>query len=160
MSAIVLLDTSVYLNILDVPGRNQDRKAILDAFEGRVENGDHFLLPMAAIWETGNHISRLDSGETRYRLGRRLVADVGKAIAGETPYRPTHFPEREEFLTSLQDFPDWVKCDKSQARTREGPSLVDLSILKEWERTRSQYGLSRVLIWSLDSDLAAYDTGS
>jgi len=159
MSAIVLLDTSVYLNVLDVPGRNQDRKAILDVFEHRVVDGDHFLLPMAAIWETGNHISRLESGETRYRLGQKLVADVGKAIAGEAPYRPTHFPEREEFLTWLQAFPDWVKRDKSHTRTDEGPSLVDLSIFKEWERTRSQYSMSRVLIWSLDSDLAAYDTG-
>lgn len=47
MSDIVLLDTSVYLNVLDVPGFNQDRDEILDEFAVRVESGDYFLLPMA-----------------------------------------------------------------------------------------------------------------
>ena len=58
MSAIVLLDTSVYLNILDVPGWNQERDTILDEFEIRVGDDDIFLLPMATIWETGNHIAK------------------------------------------------------------------------------------------------------
>jgi hypothetical protein len=62
VSAIVLLDTSVYLNILDVPGYNQDREEILDEFLHRIEDNDLFFLPMATIWETGNHISTLPNG--------------------------------------------------------------------------------------------------
>ncbi len=148
MSAIVLLDTSVYLNVLDVPGFNQDRSAVLDAFQSAIEAGDHFLLPLATVWETGNHIARLGDGQTRRQYGQKMLDDVTKAFQGDTPYRATHFPDRDEFLRWLADFPDAVMGCKS---------LADLSIIKEWERNCALNRMSRVRIWSLDADLAAYD---
>ena len=159
MSEIVLLDTSVYLNVLDVPGFNQDRTDILDAFSDRVQQGDYFLLPMATIWETGNHIADLTDGGHRYRFAVKLVEDVRAALNGDTPYRATYFPDRETFLAWLSDFPNYAKLNKSDRHTREGVSLSDLSIIKEWEQTRMRHSMSRVLIWSLDGDLAGYDTG-
>lgn len=160
MSSIVLLDTSVYLNILDVPGFNQDRVAILNQFGQRVENGDHFILPMASIWETGDHIADLHEGNQRRSFAVKLVDDVRAAIEGNTPYRATYFPNRETFMTWLADFPNFAQRSKSDRQTREGVSLSDLSIIKEWERTRDLHNMSRVLVWSLDCDLAAYDTGA
>jgi hypothetical protein len=105
MSEIVLLDTSVYLNILDIPGFNQDRVEIFEAFAARVESDDYFLLPMASIWETGNHIADLADGGNRYRYAKKLVEDVRGAIKGEAPYRPTYFPDREVFLGWLAHYP-------------------------------------------------------
>lgn len=160
MSDIVLLDTSVYLNVLDVPGFNQQRDAILDEFGRRVSKNDYFLLPMATIWETGNHVADLPDGRRRYQFARRLVDEVRRAMEGEAPYRPTYFPERDEFLNWLADFPQYAQRSKSERQTREGVSLSDLSIIKEWEQTRARNALSRVLIWSLDRDLSAYDTGA
>lgn len=160
MSAIVLLDTSIYLNILDVPGNNQDRDDVLTEFEMRIMGGDYFLLPMASIWETGNHIADLENGGIRYQFGNKLVEDVSKAIKGDVPYRPTHFPSREEFLSWLSEFPDYVQRNKTVKKEREGVSLSDLSIIKEWEATRDRHNMSQVLIWSLDSDLAGYDSGA
>jgi len=159
MSDIVLLDTTVYLNVLDVPGRNQDRAEILDEFTARVQNGDHFLLPMATIWEAGNHVSRLVNGALRYQFAERLVANVRDAINGEVPYRTTYFPDSTVFSTWLNEFPGFAQRNKSPQKTTEGISLSDFSIIKEWEQTRSRHSMSRVLIWALDSDLAAYDTG-
>jgi len=160
MSDIVLLDTTVYLNVLDVPGRNQEREQILDAFKVRVLNGDHFLLPMAAIWEAGNHISRLANGALRYQYAKILVTNVRSAIGGEAPYRTTYFPDSAVFASWLNDFPAAAQRNKSPQKTTEGVSLSDLSIIKEWEQTRDRHSMSRVLIWSLDSDLVAYDTGA
>ncbi len=160
MSDIVLLDTSVYLNVLNLPGRNQDRAAVLDLFTDRVQNGDHFLLPMATIWEAGNQVSRLPDGAQRYRFAVKLVADVHNAINGEAPYRTTYFPDSTVFSTWLNEFPDYAKRNKAPDKTTEGISLSDLAIIQEWERTRARHSLSRVLIWSLDRDLAGYDTGA
>jgi hypothetical protein len=160
MSDIVLLDTSVYLNVLDIPGYNQARHAVLQDFETKVLQEDYFLLPMATIWETGNHIAKLATGGLRFQFGRKLVDDVMNAINGVAPYRPTHFPSREEFCVWLNDFPNYVKRNKSPQRTNEGTSLSDLSIIKEWESTRTLHNLSRVLVWSLDADLAGYDSGA
>lgn len=158
MSDIVLLDTSVYLNVLDVPGRNQERVQVLDAFRARVLNGDHFLLPMASIWEAGNHISRLSTGALRRQYALKLTENVQAALNGEAPFRTTYFPDRDTFAQWLNAFPDFAQRNKSPQKTTEGVSLSDLSIIKEWEQTRDRHAMSRVLIWSLDIDLAAYDT--
>ena len=158
MSAIVLVDTSVFLNVLDVPGFNQDRDTVLEEFERRIRLGQHFLLPMATVWETGNHIARLSSGGLRRDYASRLVAQVKLAVTGEAPYRATYLPERDEFLTWIEEFPDYAMRNKSATKTNCGVSLADLSIIKEWERTCSIHSMSRVLIWSLDDDLAGYDS--
>ena len=160
MSDIVLLDTSVYLNVLDVPGFNQDRDEILDEFTVRVESGDYFLLPMATIWETGDHIADLTDGRLRRQFAQSLVEQVKQAFNNQAPFKTTYFPDREVFLQWLSDFPDYAQRNKSDRQTREGVSLSDLSIIKEWEQTRNRHRMSRVLIWSLDRDLAAYDTGA
>lgn len=160
MSNIVLLDTSVYLNVLDVPEFNQIRDDILNDFADRVQNGDYFLLPMATIWETGDHIADLTDGRLRRHFAQKLFEQVTAAFNNEAPYKTTYFPDSEVFLRWLGDFPDYAQRTKSDRQTREGVSLSDLSIIKEWEQTRDRHSMSRVLIWSLDSDLAAYDTGA
>lgn len=159
MSDIVLLDTSVYLNVLDVPGFNQTREEILHTFSGRVQHGDYFLLPMATIWESGDHIADLTDGRLRRQFAQALVEQVTQAFNNQTPFKTTYFPDREVFLRWLVDFPDYAQRNKSNRQTREGVSLSDLSIVKEWEQTRDRHSMSRVLIWSLDIDLSAYDTG-
>ncbi|RCK80162.1 MAG: hypothetical protein OZSIB_3666 [Candidatus Ozemobacter sibiricus] len=157
MNDIVLLDTSVYLNVLDVPGFNQDRVVVLNEFGRSINAGDYFLLPLAAVWETGNHIADLADGQTRRRFGEKLVGDVTKAFQGQAPYRATHFPDRDEFLRWLGDFPEMVMRRKTVKKLREGISLADLSIIKEWERNCRLHPMTRVRIWSLDADLAGYD---
>ncbi len=159
MSVIVLLDTSIYLNILDVPDCNQKRDLIFQDFAARVDREDHFLLPMATIWETGNHIADLNNGGLRYRFSKILVEQVNAAVNGQMPFRPTHFPDQQEFLGWLADFPEYAKRNKTAKKVREGVSLSDHSIIKEWERTRRQNPMRQVMIWSLDADLAGYDTG-
>ncbi len=159
MSDIVLLDTSVYLNVLDVPGFNQHRDAILDQFNARIQNHDYFLLPMATIWETGNHIAHIESGGYRRKWAELLYSEVNNALIGNTPYKATYFPDKSVFLEWLADFPNFAQRNKTDRQTREGVSLSDLSIIKEWEQTRDRHSMSRVLIWSLDRHLIGYDTG-
>lgn len=157
MSDIVLLDTSIYLNVLDIPGFNQNKKEVFAEFGAAIDRDDHFLLPLASVWETGNHIAHLPDGQTRRRFGELLLADVTKAFNGEAPYRATHFPNRDEFLAWLGAFPEVVMRSKSPGKQREGVSLADLSIIKEWERNCALHPMSRVRIWSLDSDLQGHD---
>jgi hypothetical protein len=157
VSDIVLLDTSVYLNVLDVPGCNQHRLSILSEFARRVDAGDYFLLPLATVWETGNRIARLPNGTSRRSYAQLLVTSVTQAIDGEAPFRATHFPPSDEFARWLLDFPEHASRNKSPRKTGEGVSLADMSLIKEWERTCSLHKMSRVLIWSLDTDLSVYD---
>ena len=57
MPPVVIVDTSVLLNVFDVPRFNQDRDAVLDRFGELVEAGANFLLPLGTVLETGNHIA-------------------------------------------------------------------------------------------------------
>jgi len=159
MNDIVLLDTSVYLNVLDVEGWNQNREEILSRFREKIQDGAHFILPMATIWETGNHIAHLSNGSLRRKYARILVDEVTKALKGETPYKPTTFPSREIFLEWLDDFPMHAMQSKRENKPNEGGSLSDLTIFKEWGILKDRHKASRVLIWSLDQDLSSYDTG-
>ena len=63
MPPIVIVDTSVLLNVLDVPGFNRDRGTVLDRFEELVDDGANLLLPMGAVFETGNHVAHLPGGQ-------------------------------------------------------------------------------------------------
>lgn len=157
MSAIVLIDTSIYLNLLDIPGSNQNRSVVDEEFRRKALTGDYFYLPMAAIWETGNHISRLATGDLRREYARKFVDDVREALNGNAPYRPTYFPSREVFIDWLGRFPDYTQRNKSLEKTGEGGSLVDFSIINEFNQTCDRHPMSRVMIWSLDSDLSAHD---
>jgi hypothetical protein len=148
MSAIVLLDTSVYVNVLNVPGFSQHRTEVLNEFERAVRAHDRFLLPLASVWEAGKHIAQLSDGRLRRAWAEKLTADVKAAFAGNAPYSATHFPKREEFEDWLTLFPDSAAHRKS---------LADHSLIQEWKRNCDINPLRRVRIWSLDSDLAGYD---
>ncbi len=148
MSAIVLVDTSILLNVLDVPGRNQDRATVLQALAAHLEQNDHLLLPMAAIVETGNHIAHVPDGAKRRRAAQRFVNEIRKALQGETPWRPVSFPSNEQVSNWLHDFPD---------RATAGIGFGDLSIIKEWETCCTRHPMSSVKIWALDGDLQGFE---
>lgn len=156
MGAIVLIDTSIFLNILDVPGCNQNRDQVFSTFRLYIHQGSHFLLPMATIWETGNHISRIASGAQRRRFAGKLQDQVRLAFDGQAPFRATYFPDRREFFLWLESFPDFAMRNKSVDKPNEGVSLSDMTIIKEWERAVAQNASRDVLIWSLDVDLSGY----
>jgi len=58
VSAICIIDTSVFLNILNVPGKNDRHEEMMGAFKDYISCGASFILPMATIIETGNRSER------------------------------------------------------------------------------------------------------
>lgn len=147
MSAIVLVDTSVLLNVLDTPGRNESRGEVMTQLKEYLDSGVHLLLPMAAVVEAGNHIAHCGNAYAR-QAAERFVKEVGKALRGDSPWRMMQFPSNEQVLQWLAEFPD---------SANRGVGFGDLSIIKEWNIACEKYPMSRVLIWSRDGDLAGYD---
>ena len=88
MSSIVIVDTSVLLNIMDVPDRNQHKDEVLDRLGVLIEAGDHLFIPMAAIVEVGNHIAHVKNGALRRAAATRFVKEVRSALADEAPWKP------------------------------------------------------------------------
>ena len=150
MGEIVIVDTTILLNFLNVPGRNEKREAVLTEFEQCTEEGAILLVPLGAILETGNHIARLRSGDQRWKYAKAFRDKiVNKALEdNEPPWDLVPLPDREQLKSWLNGFPDSV--------TNSSSSLVDLSIIKEWEAACQRHPLSRVRIWSLDDHLKGY----
>ncbi|HPR59234.1 MAG TPA: hypothetical protein PK915_12785 [Bacteroidales bacterium] len=145
---IWIVDTSIFTNVLNVPGRNQDRINVLNDFHERIENKDTFLLPYAAIVETGNHIAQLN-GNLKYDLAKVFSTQVKLAIEGGTPWKPLNFPTQKSLLKWLDHFPDF-SC--------KGISFGDFSIIKEWEQQKELFNSYSVRIWSLDCNLQGYES--
>lgn len=145
---IWIMDTSVFTNVLNVPGRNQDRDEILELFKERIEGNDTFLLPYAAIIETGNHIAQLD-GNYKYDYANKFIEQLKLAIEGKAPWKPMKFPTHEDLQNWLADFPAF--CGK-------GIGFGDYSIIKEWEEQKEQFKAYSVRVWTLDDDLKGYES--
>ncbi len=155
MSGVCLIDTSVFLNLLNVPNRNQERESVFQDYQMYIELGCIFLLPMATIIETGNHIAQNGDGTIRRKTALRFVAEVKAALSGEAPWQTTPFPKPEEILLWIDEFPESVGKNKSPAK-QEGCSFGDFSIIQEFNKSCARFPMSEVFIWSLDKDLQSY----
>lgn len=156
MSVICIIDTSVFLNLLNVPNRNKNKEKVIEDFKIFVKNNATFILPMATIIETGNHIAQNGDGGTRHKTALRFCTVVKAAFQGIAPYKPSAFPNTQEVLTWLDNFPDVAGQNKSVQKIGEGTSFGDLSIIEEYKKCVVRFPMSEVFIWSLDSDLMQY----
>lgn len=148
MSAICIIDTSVFCEIVDVPSMVSNRRAVLGELKAKIEADEELLLPMTTILETGNHIGQNGNGHQRHEAARRFVEAVKNAVAGMTPWKPTPFPDQAAILEQLEGFPDWAKA---------GKGFGDQTIRDLWTHQCKLWPARRVYIWSLDTDLRAYD---
>jgi predicted nucleic acid-binding protein len=155
MGSICIIDTSIFLNLLNVPRRNESKEAVRKDFETFIEADCIFLLPMATILETGNHIAQNGDGTTRRATAQKFVKQVKAAFSGDAPWRPIDFPSTQEISTWLEEFPDLAGQNKAPNKP-EGTSFGDLSIIQDFKHICQQSPMSEVFIWSLDQDLAAY----
>ncbi|GHC16751.1 hypothetical protein GCM10010082_04640 [Kushneria pakistanensis] len=152
MSALCLVDTSVFLEVLNVPCKAGQHVAILEQLAERLDiNREELFLPMATILETGNHIGQNGDGRQRRDCAQRFVRQVELALTGQSPFKPISFLEPTQLRNWLNEFPD---------HAGRGSGLGDLSIIHDWQRLCEQNSHRRVYIWSLDQHLGGYDKPS
>ena len=148
MSDIVIVDTSILVNVLSVPSKSDQRDEVIDALEQHVESGDILMLPAATVLETGNHIAQNGNGNQRRACADQLTEVVQKAAAG-VPWQLVPLPEDPaRFASVVKDLPGYAM---------RGVGLGDLTIIHVWHDACRLFPRQRVTIWSLDSDLQGYD---
>lgn len=156
MNNLVIVDTTVFLNILDVPAFNQDRENVVENMKKFIEQDASFILPISTIWETGNHIAHLSNGNVRRQNALKFVEQVKKSINDESPFKTSELPNKTDLARWLDTFPDAVQRNKSDEKPNEGLSWGDRTIIGELEKMRQKYPRANISIWSLDKDLSAY----
>lgn len=161
MADICLLDTSILLNILDVPNRNNEKKEVIADFQTYIESNCRFIIPFVVAVEVGNHISQNGDGTMRRQTAERFVDMMQRTFNGELPFEISDFDLKVEWQNWIGEFIDRAGQSKTAAKYNEGMSLTDLSIIKEYDSLQAKNRANRnkhvnVFIWSLDSDLEAY----
>ncbi len=161
MADTCLLDTSILLNLLDVPGRNQDKDKVIADYLTYVDAKCSFIIPFVVAVEVGNHISQNGDGGTRRKTANRFVNMMQSTFNDELPFKISNFDLKKEWQNWIGEFIDRAGQNKTAAKPNEGMSLTDLSIIKEYEDIQNKNKANRnkrdtVFIWSLDSDLEAY----
>ncbi len=67
------VDTSIFANLLDVPGRAQQRDRVRREQREWAAARCGLVLPVATVIETGNHIAQLANGQCRCKALDREV---------------------------------------------------------------------------------------
>lgn len=148
MSAIVLVDTSVLLNVLRVPNRSASRADVMERLRTHILAGDQLLLPVATVLETGNHIAQNGNGNQRRHCATEFVKIVRDAAADSMPWSLVQLPDQADLLAWLDRFPDYATAETG---------LGDVSIVAAFDHACRMFPGWRVVIWSLDRHLQGYD---
>ena len=147
--SVVLVDTSILLNVLRVPNRSDKHAMVMDRLREHIDVDDHLLLPAATVLETGNHIAQNGDGAERRKCAVKFVEVVRQAAEESLPWTLVELPSKPgDFVEWLASFPD---------SAMRGVGFGDLTIVKAWDETRHRNPGARVAIWSLDEDLQGYD---
>lgn len=150
---VCIVDTSILVELLDVPGLASTHAEVVAQFEVRASSSvrQEFLLPLAVLIETGNHVAQARDGSARRGAAERFVEFARSALGGDSPFVPTALPSTTDIAAWLDDFPE---------RAMRGVGLADRSLIALWESQRELQPHRRVYIWSLDQHLLGFDTHS
>jgi hypothetical protein len=146
MSAICLIDTTIFLEILDVPGKAARHEDVIQELQRKMEDEETLFLHMATILETGNHIAQNGDGRQRRACALNFVSQVQDALNGKSPFKPISFLEKEHLQKWLSEFPEYAVQETS---------LGDLSIIHDFARLCRQSREREIHIWSQDGHLSS-----
>jgi len=150
---VYFIDTSVFCNILPVPGRDQDRVDIVEELKKRQDYAT-LILPITTIIETGNFIAQLATGGERRAAAARFVNVLRLICEGKAPWSLHQFAWDLEIVQDLIDGAGTGSGLHEHAEAKVGAG--DLTILAEMRSYAHRASPAKVEVWSLDAGLAAY----
>jgi len=155
MKTVHIIDSSVYLVILNVPNfcTPTQLNETLSLLKQYNDSNDEMLLPLGTIIETGNHIADSVNGR-RYRIAEKFINDVKSSLREETPYKLCGIPKGDSWQRNLEE---WFNSFKDLFQN--GIGMVDSICISIWQQMKEKFPNYRVRIWAYDKrHLAGYDT--
>ena len=150
-----IIDTSVVCEFLAVPGLSDHPEEVQAELKERAANGERFVVPIAAVIETGNHIAQVKAGD-RWAAAARFAALLERARREEGPFVLHRVSWNEDFLREL--------CGGNATGQTLGElaghgtlGAGDVAILVERDRILASSAYTEALLWTLDRKLEAYN---
>lgn len=142
------VDTCILTNLLDIPGYNQNRDAVMREYEEKKSTKDTFVIPLAVLIETGNHIAQIKG--KKYEIAQKFSELIQNAAVGSSNFVVTPEISLEQITEIMKNFPNSV--------VREDRGFGDLSILSQFEDYwKNKQPIGKMCIWSLDHHLQGYE---
>jgi len=151
---VTFIDTSVLVEILKVPGKNQRSEEITAELRERVTSSESMILPTASIIETGNHIAQVDDGGVRRKLAESLAKLLEATVSESAPWTLNGARWDGELLAAICRGARGCPALPEMAAQKIG--VGDVSILAEAEAYERRVANVVVSIWTLDTGLSAY----
>ena len=146
---VKFIDTSVMLNLLEVPYMCSDADKVKEEWKQNLEAKDVLIMPFATIIETGNHIAHISNGNKRREIAGKFGEFLRKTANGEAPWKLYGVKNTKEELFYLAD-------NIEEFATRE-IGIGDMSIVYAYERYIEETpGVGTIMIWSTDTHLQGY----
>ncbi len=148
MSKVHFIDTSVLTELLNIPGFNERHEEINAEYLQLDKAGDTFVLSMAVLVETGNHIAHVPDGNMRRQIASMLASLVKDALDGKSRWNV--MPEiSPKVLKAI--------LDQLPMQAQQGTGFGDVSIIEQfndyWENKQP---IGEMRIWALDNHLLGY----
>lgn len=150
MSTVHFIDTTVMTALLKVPHHNSDERyeETKEEYELLEQNGDVFVLPVAVLVETGNHIAHIPDGNMRREIAKKLATLVREAMKANNNWNIIPEIPISVLEMILDQLPDQAMA---------GIGFGDISIVEQfneyWEKRQP---IGKMRIWSFDEHLSAY----
>lgn len=146
---VKFIDTSVMLNLLEVPDMCKDAEEVKEQWKKNLEAKDILIMPAATIIETGNHIAHIANGNRRREIAGRFGEFLRKTAEGEAPWQLYGVKSiKEELLYLADNIEDFA--------TRE-IGIGDMSIVYAYQHYIEETpAIGTIMIWSTDTHLQGY----
>ena len=148
MSNVHFIDTSVLVELLNVPNMNDRHAQAQEEYNNLAAKGDVFVLPISVLVETGNHIAHISNGAMRYQVANQFSALVQKAIKSEDNWNTVPGIPMETLETIINQFP-------GLANSQTG--FGDISIIEQFnDYWQNRQPIGEMRIWAFDAHLQGY----
>lgn len=157
MRQLQLLDTSILVELLQVPGECARHHATVAEFEARSVPPTELQMPVASIVEAGAHVGRVANGHERRACAGRFAKMVRSTVDREAPWSFTPLDWDVAFLSELTAPTDDRAPKIVESLSRQFLEMGDLLIVSEFRRVKANLD-ARVVdvdVWTYDGNLRA-----
>lgn len=157
MKNVQLVDASILINVIDVPFESQHRAQVIAELSRRERDGVDLILPIAAVFETAQHVQRIVEGSARRACAVRFSEVVRRTLENSLPWTFSEVAWDPSFVNRFLDQEPPIIPNLVESMTASSPEAGDLLLLAEWSLVRGNLPrrTHRVGVWTLDTRLGA-----
>jgi len=150
---VYVIDTSYLVELFRIPGFSQESavKKVRKRYSIAIENASRLYVPLPCIFELGDHIAKVDNGNSRRKAGKVFCDTITSSVERNIPWIITPSTEIELLPRFCEIFLE--NCVKQCI------GLTDTFTIQEAHRLKKKYVSFgyKVHIWTKDKSLKAHE---